>query len=243
MAAIIARVAIGRYAAAGGVHKNAPILSLLRIPPFAAMFLSFLGVFFVSIGMEAIWQPWLGTSGENSYGWTPAKISVLGVCIVVSMGVSSATLGVAMCMYVGNLLTCLVGNIVVIGALLFIGSGSNPPLLFPFVRPQPWLPYVIICTLGFGMGLIMVSFTPIVIEILSKESNLTRKETDGTLAGIMVTLPMISLVFGPSVCGAVIEHLGAAGAAMLCAGVLLTGVVLQLIFVRDYFGVKESPQA
>ena len=96
--------------------------------------------------------------------------------------------------------------------------------------------------MGVGIGLGMISFGPLLLEILEIESGLGRKQTDGLLAGVMTTAPYLGMIIGPTAGGLLIDSVSAAGAALCAAAALTLSSLTLLAFIHSYCGVKLAPE-
>jgi hypothetical protein len=231
------RVFMSKAKATGGVHRNAPLLSLLKIRTFAVMLFASFVLFFAMLSMEIVWQPWLGKSGPGQYHMSPADISMVSMTMVIAMSIGAMAVGVAMCMYIGNAITLIVGEIIIMIGMLLIGA---PPLAFPNLPIAPWMPFVVSGIIGLGTGLAFSAYMPICVEIIVKESGMPRKRTDGPMATLNLLLPAFALTLGPIIGGAIIQAVGPSGSTLLNAGLLVIAVALQVLYLQPYMQLKDA---
>ena len=232
------RCTIGEDPSSGAATANAPTSAILKVPGFIVMAMYSFTLFFMFACMEVIWQPWLGTTGDTNYGFSPGTISSVGVVMSISVTISTMTIGLASTLAFGNLAACMIGNLLAIFALCFVGNGDQAPYLFPSLPVYPWIPYVIAAFLGSSVGSALIAFTPLTIEILERESGYPRTMTNGPMASIFIMQSQLGMMLGPTVGGALLEGLSASASALAIASLLAFVTILQLIFLRDYFKVQ-----
>jgi len=243
----LVRFAIGNSAAAGETHRNAPLLTLLKIPSFAAVFF-YLLCFFLGVScLEVIWQPWLGTTDSPlDYKYTPQQVSNVGLTSAAGIFAGAVIFGMPSILLVGNYWTTLIGSMICVISLMFIGNASNPPLIMSFAVPSTpggadWLPFVVTVCIGIGNGMGICGAPPLMLETLKRESGMPRSETDGAMATILVSAAAAGLCFGPTFGGLVVAAAGAAGGALFAMSLLLVGWLVLMVFCRNYASLKATP--
>jgi len=223
----------------GQVHKNASIFTLLRSWRACGLLFALLVQFFALTMFEILWQPWVGMGDHGDYGWPPGKVSTLSLTM---LGGTAFAVAAAMPLIplVGNVWTAVSGMSVVAAALLFVGNKMHPPLLFPFIGPLPWLPYVIAATVGIGLGSYFVTVPPLTIEVIEKECGLSRAATNGPVAAVMVFTQALAIVLGPVVGGAVVSAFSVAGMCLVAFCIQGFTVVVFVICTCKYASIKNS---
>ena len=238
---LVTRFAIGSKEASAlrGGHSSGDRVSewqLLQIPAFASCMLSLTTAFFLLSGFEATWQPWLGAQGPHQYGWSPNQISTATLTMAGVMTASSMLFGTLGAMFVGNLVSISLGEVLMLGGLLLVGT---PPAAFPGLVPRDWVPYVASSLIGTGLGMVIVPSTPLMLRIVKCESGEAADKCERAMSTFAIGAPFVGLFLGPVIGGYVISHASVSVVALVFGGVVVVVLLLQVVLCRQYVHVRE----